>query len=218
MMRLKMKIKLIERFDDWRRERWEYRNVYKNKATKIPQDILDMGNEIKALLESFMPQEVITEDYQNEYQLKKHFYEHCLNNNEKRKSRKTNVYYDFDNIDDYKKYVDYLTTEVMETEVVVHTVYDKDLIQNAFEKLFNGESIRFSPGCDLENKVGYVQVGFVNDNSIYTTNYSSPTVSMIILALNGKTITAYPLDKDYSLTKFFNIIDKYSGSKSAKRK
>ena len=115
-------------------------------------------------------------------------------------------------------YVDYLTTEVMETEVVVHTVYDKDLIQKAFEKLFRGESIRFSPGCDLENDVGYVQVGFVNDNSIYTTNYSSSTVNMIILALNGKTITAYPLDKDYSLTKFFNIIDKYSGAKSAKRK
>ena len=82
--------------------------------------------------------------------------------------------------------------------------------------MFNGESIRFSPGCDLENNVGYVQVGFVNDNGIYTTNYGYPTVNMIILALDGKTITAYPLDKDYSLTKFFNIIEKYSGNKHKK--
>ena len=100
----------------------------------------------------------------------------------------------------------------MNTKYNLYSLYDEELVCKYFRKLFEGNcSIRFDRSCGFNNGSGSCIIGmnaFANDK---TTNYvKGNTVNFIIISLDSKTISMYPVEASKVEGKFNGIIRNYS--------
>ena len=157
-------------------------------------------------------EESLTEKFTSNHSLKNHYNKHCLCGRSDRKSTKSNIYYDFDNVNDYKDYENFVTSFIDTTDLRIKYLGD-DNINKYFNKLFEGnQAIYFTGFCDFRNSDGLITIlvhAFASDK---TKNYKNGnTVNFVVLQRN-KTITMFPVDANYLQTKLNNVINKYNKS------
>lgn len=171
----------------------------------------------------------ITEEFLTDKKANKHFYKHCIDHSSDKISKRSNVYYDFKDVSQYKQYEKSISNKLKsyyggdisrhdkKNIILIDNLLDTDNINKAFRRLFEGDKyIIFSVMCNLRNSAGPISIivhSFAND---VTKNYTlGNTIDIMAAALKG-TNTLYPVDANYFENKINNILSKYS-SKPLKR-
>lgn len=171
----------------------------------------------------------ITEEFLTDKKANKHFYKHCIDHSNDKISKRSNVYYDFKDVSQYKQYEKSISNKLKsyyggdisrhdkKNIILIDNLLDTDNINKAFRRLFEGDKyIIFSVMCNLRNSAGPISIiahSFAND---VTKNYTlGNTIDIMAAALKG-TNTLYPVDANYFENKINNILSKYS-SKPLKR-
>ena len=171
----------------------------------------------------------ITEEFLTDKKANKHFYKHCIDHSNDKISKRSNVYYDFKDVSQYKQYEKSISNKLKsyyggdisrhdkKSIILIDNLLDTDNINKAFRRLFKGDKyIIFSVMCNLRNSAGPISIivhSFAND---VTKNYTlGNTIDIMAAALKG-TNTLYPVDVNYFENKINNILSKYS-SKPLKR-
>lgn len=159
------------------------------------------------LIQSLVIHDNLNEVFTSEDGLKKHFFQHCIADKPERKSKRSNIYYDFTDINKYREYEKSIANQVLDTDNIVTSLYDTKHIYKLFRNLFKGgESIYFTTSCGFSNTAGPVSIGINAYASNYTKNYSSNTVNFLVITGRGRTITMYPIDAHYLETKLNNLV------------
>ena len=177
-----------------------------------------LANDLFDMIQSFINEEEkeeLDEKFTSKSQLNNHFNRHCLAKIPNRKSKRTKVFYDFNDVNKYKIYEDKINVLMQETVTRVPTLNDVRLVCKYMRRLFEGNfNILFTTSCGFYNSNGYIMVGLHSFSSDVTKNYPSQnTIDIILLtAPTLKTITIYPVDANYFETKFNNIIKNHSNS------
>lgn len=145
-------------------------------------------------------------------QLPIHFKKHCLGTSTK-KSNRTNVYYDFKYVNDYKNYENKLSNIFSKPNIRITNLYDKDLIKS-LKNLFKGNySIELTSSCGFSKGRNICIYAYSSD---VTTNYlSGNTIDICIRTNADETVTLYPLDANYFESKLNNILSKYTSFSSS---
>ena len=171
----------------------------------------------------------ITEEFLTDKKANKHFYKHCIAHSNDKISKRSNIYYDFKDVSQYKQYEKFISNKLKsyyggdisrhdkKNIILIDNLLDTDNINKAFRRLFEGDKyIIFSVMCNLRNSAGPISIivhSFAND---VTKNYTlGNTIDIMAAALKG-TNTLYPIDANYFENKVNNILSKYS-SKPLKR-
>ena len=171
----------------------------------------------------------ITEEFLTNKKANKHFYKHCIDHSNDKISKRSNVYYDFKDVSQYKQYEKSISNKLKsyyggdisrhdkKNIILIDNLLDTDNINKALRRLFEGDKyIIFSVMCNLRNSAGAISIivhSFAND---VTKNYTlGNTIDIMAAALKG-TNTLYPVDANYFENKINNILSKYS-SKPLKR-
>ena len=159
-------------------------------------------------------EERLTEEFTSNNSLKYHYKKYCLCGKTDRISTKSNIYYDFDNVNDYKDYEKYVSNFADNTRLRINYLGDKKLIEKYFHKLFEGnQAVYLTNSCGFENKKGSVSViihAFASDK---TNNYQQGNTVNFMVRGNAKTVTMFPVDAHYLQTKLNNIITNYNENK-----
>ena len=117
-------------------------------------------------------EERLTKKFISNNSLRNYYKKHCLCGRVDRISTKNNIYYDFDNVNDYKDYEKYVANFADNTRLRISYLRDKKLIEKYFHKLFEGnQAVYLTNSCGFENKRGSVSViihAFASDK---TQNY-----------------------------------------------
>ena len=152
----------------------------------------------------------INEEFISKEAIKNHYKHHCTGAFENRKSKRTNVYYDFKNIDKYRIYENNISDKILSSTNVIYSLND-DNMYKFFRKLFEGNfSIYFKPCCGFRNNKGTISIGFNSFASNVTRNYINNTINFLVFGgNNNNTITMYPIDANYVERKFNNLIKTY---------
>ena len=169
--------------------------------------------DIKAVLDEIInDSDILEEDFTSSRSMRSHFNSHCLGHDDTKRSRRSNVYYDFTDNSQYCEYERKVTDLINNSVNSVGTLYDYDLIIGYLHDLFRGNFVlKFCNGCGLRNSHGAINMSLIAFSSDVTTNYSSGnTIDICIKTGNGKTITLYPVDANYLQRKFNNTIRTYS--------
>lgn len=166
----------------------------------------------KVMLEFFQElalNDDLTESFYNQHSLQHHYYKHCLAGRDL-KSKRSNIYYDFSNVNDYKHRAETLFDKSKQNyERIIVSLLDKEAVLEAFRKLFeDGVLIGFSAMCGITDSdgkpVSLIFNSFAND---VTTNYEYNTIDyMVTQRQHIKTI--FPIDINYLQNKFNNVIQK----------
>lgn len=140
-----------------------------------------------------------------------HYRKHCLGRGSDKRSRKTNVYYDFTDKSQYIEYERKVSDKIKNTHYDVTTLSDYELIIGYLRKLFyGGIAIKFCNSCGLHNSFGLVNLSLISFSSDVTKNYrNGNTIDICIKSMKDKTITLYPVDAHYLQTKFNHILVQY---------
>ncbi len=154
----------------------------------------------------------IYEEFTSPKNWRDHYKNHCLCALPKRKSKRTLVYYDFNDPSQYAEYEKKISEEINSTEYRIGTLYEYDTIIRYMQKLFEGDiTVVFCNGCGLRNSNGLVNLSIHAFSSDVTKNYAAGnTVDICVKSGRNRTITLYPVDANYLQTKLNNIIKKYS--------
>ena len=159
-------------------------------------------------------EESLVEEFTSNNSLNYHYNKHCLCGKADRISTKNNIYYDFNNVNDYKDYEKYVANFADNTRLRINYLGDKKLIEKYFHKLFEGnQAVYLTNSCGFENKKGSVSVivhAFASDK---TNNYQQENTVNFMVRGNAKTIAMFPVDAHYLQTKINNVIAKYSKNK-----
>lgn len=193
----------IEEQEDW--------TDYDHKP--ITEEELQFADDIFNMLQTEVDKaSELNEEFTGKQNGNKHFMHHCLGNKTDKKSKKSNVYYDFKDISQYIQHERFVHANIREPDVAVASLLDTELVIHAFKELFKGnKSIVFTSLCGFKNEEGPVVIAIKSFANNVTTNYTqSNTVDFMILTNRLKTITLYPLSIDYLETKFNNIVKKYT--------
>lgn len=169
--------------------------------------------DIKAVLDEIIDEsDILKEDFTSARNMRSHFNSHCLGHDDTKRSRRSNVYYDFTDNSQYCEYERKVTNMINNTLNSVGSLYDYDLIMDYLRNLFQGNFvIRFCNSCDLKNSNGVISLSLIAFSSDVTTNYNGGnTIDVCIKTGNGKTITLYPVDANYLQNKFNSILRTYS--------
>lgn len=200
------KVKYLRIYKD---ENWD---ILDENIPPISKEEMQFEKELHDFLQSLIDTEQsLTEEFVSGSELRNHYRKHCLCGIPTRKSRKSNVYYDFDDINKYGNYENKISSEVNKTELVISYLGDTQVINNYFHKLFECyQSIYFTTSCGFENTHGPVNIGIHAFSTDKTKNYSSAnTVNFLVLS-RRKTVTMYPVDAHYLESKINNIIKKHN--------
>lgn len=178
----------------------------------ISEEEIQFEEELHDFFQSLIDTELLlTEEFVSKSELRNHYRKHCLCGIRTRKSKKSNIYYDFDDVNKYGSYENKINSQVKNTSLVVSYLGDVQIINKYFHKLFEGnESIYFTTSCGFTNNHGPVNIGIHAFSTDKTKNYTAAnTVNFLILS-KGKTVTMYAVDAHYLETKINNIIKKYT--------
>lgn len=153
----------------------------------------------------------LTEEFTGKRSANKHFEWHCLGTDKSRKSKRSNVFYDFKDVSQYIEYEQEVNNKMRTPDITIASLLDTKLVLTAFDKLFEGNmSVLFSTPCGFKNDSGPIMFGMHSYSSDVTTNYEENTIDFIILTPRYKTVTLYAVSSSYVETKFNNIIKKYN--------
>lgn len=172
----------------------------------------EFANDIFDLIQSEVDKSnELTEEFTGQRSANKHFDWHCLGTDSSKKSRRSNVFYDFKDVSQYIEYEHKINNMLRTPDMTIASLLDTELVLSAFEKLFEGNtSILFSTPTGFKNTSGSVMFGIHSYSSDVTTNYEENTIDFIILTPRYKTVTLYAVSSSYVETKFNNIIKKYN--------
>lgn len=173
----------------------------------------EFANELFDFLQELIDiEEQLTEEFVSKSTLNTHFYKHSLAGRDNKISSQQDIWYDFKYVNEYKKYEDVISQQVIKTKYMIPSLLDNKLIERYMHKLFEGgKSVLFTTMCGFTNKTGNVMIGIYAYSTDVTTNYKTAnTVTLVILTPTGKTISMYPVDATYLETKLNNIIKKHS--------
>lgn len=205
-----MNIKFEEDYEDYE-EDW---SDYEDPEYEYDEELSEMFYaDIKAVLDEIInDSDILEEDFTSSRSMRNHFNSHCLGHDDTKRSRRSNVYYDFTDNSQYCEYERKVTDLINNSVNSVGTLYDYDLIIGYLRDLFRGNFVlKFCNGCGLRNSHGAINMSLIAFSSDVTTNYSSGnTIDICIKTGNGKTITLYPVDANYLQRKFNSIIRTYS--------
>ena len=172
----------------------------------------ELFNIIQELIDMESTADDIEEDFTSSRSCEWHYKKHCLDGN-KKKSSKTNIYYDFTDMNLFNIYEQKVSKIVLESPNVVYDLYDIEYIGKLYRKLFEGnQSIRFETTCGFENQGMKCRIGLHSFSSHVTQNYGKGnTIDLIAISPRSKTITMYPVDATYLQRKLNNLIKSYTG-------
>lgn len=176
----------------------------------------DMFDVIQGLIDSEEGKD-LTEEFMSDRGATVHFERHCLGHHRnERRSQRTNVYYDFRDVSQYKereRTIDSVARDSGRHKNVVAfpSMLLRTEIEEGFRKLFEGNQyLVFSQECGFHNNMGRVRLVIHSFASDVTRNYSSGnTVDLVIYGNNGKAVTMYPIDANYFENKINSIIRRY---------
>ena len=174
---------------------------------------LEFAKEIYDIIDSFIDKDNITENFKSKSSLKYHFNKHCVGDKIK-KSTKTNVLYDFTNIDDYKEYEkNYLNNKNNSDILILTSLGSPEHVADIFRKFFEGNKyLILDTLCGFQNNNKSVSIILHSFANKATTNYNQNTIDFNVTA-DDITKTLYPVDSYYLETKLNNVIQKYNINK-----
>ena len=190
-----------------------------DKQDIITKDEIDFAEDIQKFLQEIInnEQKGLNEEFTSESSLNQHFSWHCLAGDINKKSKRTNIYYDFRNVNEYKKLEDDLSNKIKAgmgnvSITTVSDLQDTELLLKGFHKLFEGNQVLFFPyTCGFKNDTGDILLSFISYANNTTQNYTkSNTIHCLIMSRKFRTITLYPVDASYVENKFNNLVDKYA--------
>ena len=190
-----------------------------SEIPEITEEEKQFAQELQAVLQEYIDSDSLIEEFVSDKGATKHFYKHCLvHDSGNKKSKRTNVYYDFKDVSLYKdreKYVDKLSRQDEKHTYYISSLLQMDEINKAFRKLFEGgKCVVFSQMCELRNENGFVKLIIHSFASDVTNNYKTAnTIDMMIQSQNGRTITLYPVDSDYFENKITSILRRHTNKK-----
>ena len=186
---------------------------------EITEEEKQFAEELRAVLQEYIDVDPLIEEFISDKGAEKHFYKHCLaHDRDNKKSKRTNVYYDFKDVSLYKereKYIDKLSRQDEKNTYYISSLLQIDEINKAFRKLFEGEKcVVFSQMCELRNERGLIKLVIHSFASNVTNNYrTGNTIDMMIQSQNGKTIALYPVDANYFENKINSILRRHTDKK-----
>ena len=174
---------------------------------------LEFAKEIYDIIDGFIDKDNITENFKSKSSLKYHFNKHCVGDKIK-KSTKTNVLYDFTNIDDYKEYEkNYLNNKNNSDILILTSLGSPEHVADIFRKFFEGNKyLILDTLCGFQNNNKSVSIILHSFANKATTNYNQNTIDFNVTA-DDITKTLYPVDSYYLETKLNNVIQKYNINK-----
>lgn len=180
----------------------------------IPEEYYDIAQELFEFFQNIIDNEEkqLTEEFTSHSNLINHFNKHCLGKNTNKKSNKRNIYYDFIQINQYKKYEDKINENIQTSNIRIPTFLDVDLIKKSMKKFFEGnKNILFTTSCELKNKNGSIMLGLHSFSTDVTNNYQEGnTVDIIILTPTYKTLSLFSVDSYFLESNINRIIKIYS--------
>ena len=148
---------------------------------------------VKEVLMSFyIPDNDLEEKFAEHSKLLAHFKGHCFGAS--RKSSRTNVYYDFDKINQYKNRIDYIDNLV--PDISISDLHSKDIIKKALFELSKGNcNVFFTDTCGLKDENGdpfSLRIHtFANDVTQFYTKEN--TADYACYSKRGITKTCFPI-------------------------
>lgn len=157
----------------------------------------------------------ITENFANITKLTEHYNKHCIAGDNTKVSIRSNVFYDFNTLQDYKNYVEEIEDKAnlkSDKLIRVDSLYNIQEIINAFRKLFEGNfTLTFSSLCGFISTDGKsVSIGFNAFANKYTENYTKGNTINYIMFDYRNTKTLFPLDANYLQNKFNLLVTKWN--------
>ena len=140
-----------------------------------------------------------------------HFDAHCLGNHEDRKSRPSNIFYDFKTVGEYKQYADSIVKSAEDTPMRISSLFDEELFYKYIRKLFEGnQTIYFTNSCGFHNSKGDTVLALHAWANKATKNYLNNTIDILVMTSKKVFITIYPVDAQELENKFHSVIAKYN--------
>lgn len=169
------------------------------------------AEELKEMIEDLFKKEDLNESFKNRSRLLDHYNRHCIASDRSKRSRRSNVYYDFRDVGLYMHYEQYIRDLSSSHDMSQHSLLKVEDIIKAFSKLFEGnKSLLFFPECGFistNNQPIYVK--FHSWANEVTTNYNSNTIDFMMY--DGRyTKTLFPLDANYLENKFNNLVTRWN--------
>lgn len=190
----------------------------------------EFAGEVFAFIQNLIDSEPkdLTEAFTSSSSLEDHYGWHCLADRPKKKSisTRTNIFYDFRDLDLYRELEEQLNDQVLKApaegknSATIFSLLDTNKVLKGFRGLFEGSYIlTFAGACGFKNAVGHVAISFISFANEYTKNYrSANTIHCLIMGRNNRTVTLYPIDASYVEHKFNSFIKNYNKSVSTKFK
>lgn len=210
---------VTEAYNTVEEEAAEYEDYDISEIPEITEEEKQFAQELQAVLQEYINSDPLIEEFISDTGATTHFYKHCLAHNEtEKRSKRTNVYYDFKDVSLYKEHerqIDKLSRQDEKNTYYISSLLQIDEINKAFRKLFEGgKCIVFSQMCELRNDKGFVKLIIHSFASNVTNNYKAGnTIDMMIQSQNGKTITLYPVDANYFENKINSILRRHTDTK-----
>ena len=144
----------------------------------------------------------------------KHFEKHCLGNYKDRKSRTSNIYYDFKTKEEYKQYANSIIKLALDTSLRISSLLDRDLFYKYIREFFEGnKTIYFTNSCEFHNYQGDTVLAIHSWANKVTKNYPNNTVDILVMSSKKVFLTIYSVDAHKLESKLNSIIEKYKDNK-----
>lgn len=178
-----------------------------NKKTHtIEEEIL--ADRLFYLIQNFIIDDENNGNFTHGNNLLDRFIQHCIAGNPNNKSKKSHIYYDFNNKDKFRVYSNNVLKKVLDTNHEISSISKIDVLTKELKNLFKGNyEILFYRSSGFYNKQGRVKIGLHSFSSNVTTNYvNAKTIDLLILDCNNKIIDIYPIDANYFEAEFYSIL------------
>ena len=196
----------------------ETSSYYDDEDDEIEDEYIEFADKIYDFLQGIINKnDGLIESFTSEGTLRTHYRKHCMAGSNTKRSRRNNIYYDFNNINEYSNREDMVSNKAISVRSNSSNMYINDLyriedILSAFRRLFKGGAcIVFGLACQFYNNNGPVRICINSFATEATDNYLNNTVDFLIQSPNDKTITMYPMDANYLESKLNNIVHSISG-------
>lgn len=187
-------------------------------TTPPTKEQLDFANDVRKVLQDLIDGEVdnISESFKSRSKLVQHFNSHCLGLSADRQSRRSNVFYDFQHVNQYKDREDNLNAKIQilcsSSKNLIPSLENTDEVVDKFWKFFRGnQCMIFTSMCGFRRGADRVILVLHSYSSDVTENYrAGNTVDLLVLNSNMQTLTMYPVDANYLENKINSIIRSYN--------
>ncbi len=176
------------------------------KPYTIEEEVL--AERLSYLIQNFIVDDKNNGDFTHNHNLLDRFIQHCIAGDPNKKSKRTHIYYDFNNKDKFRVYSNNVLKKVLDTNHKISSISKVNVLTNELKNLFKGNyEIFFYRSSGFYNKQERVKIGLHSFSSNVTTNYTNAkTIDLLILDSCDKLIDIYPIDATYFELEFNNIL------------